>query len=168
MAACSEPVRQATLESRVVGWQSLSGRVGRKMRLCGLCLFLLFCAVGLSGCDGSEPHPTLVNVHGLVSYLERPLSGGSIVFIPDEEHGNTGPLVHADIQPDGTYSLRNSERPGVPPGSYRVTVRSSGPLPGQGGQYWPQPPEKYSDPRTSGLTCKVLAVEQHTINFHLQ
>ncbi|HEV8059800.1 MAG TPA: hypothetical protein VGP68_07995 [Gemmataceae bacterium] len=138
------------------------------MRLCGLCLFLLSCAGGLSGCDGAEAHPTLVNVHGLVSYLERPLSGGSIVFIPDEEHGHTGPLVHADIQPDGTYSLRNGERLGVPPGAYRVTVRSLGTVPSQGSPYWPQPPEKYSDPRTSGLSCKVLAVEQHTINFHLQ
>jgi hypothetical protein len=107
-------------------------------------------------------------VHGTVTYLDRPLSGGSIVFIPDEEHGNSGPLVHADIQTNGTYSLSTGEHPGVAPGTYRVTVRAMATLPSRGSQNWPQPPERYSDPRTSGLSCKVQAVQDHTINFHLQ
>jgi hypothetical protein len=103
-----------------------------------------------------------------VSYLDRPLQGGTIVFIPDEERGTTGSLIHADIQPNGTYSLRTGTQEGVAPGAYRVTVRPASPLPGRARTDWPQPPERYCDPRTSGLSCKVQNVEAHTINFHLQ
>lgn len=110
----------------------------------------------------------MTKVYGTVTYLNRPLSGGTIVFIPDEERGTTGSLIHADIQPNGTYSLRTGEHEGVAPGSYRVTVRPADFAPDRTRQNWPQPPERYSDPRTSGLSCKVQNVELHTINFHLQ
>ena len=99
------------------------------MRHGGLCLALLFCACGLIGCGSADPPPSRTLVHGTVSYLNRPLVGGTIVFIPDEERGTTGPLIHADIQPDGTYSLRTGELAGVVPGSYLVTVRSTRALP---------------------------------------
>ena len=138
------------------------------MRHGGLCLALLFCACGVIGCGGAEPPPSRTLVHGTVSYLNRPLVGGTIVFIPDEQRGTTGPLIHADIQPDGSYSLRTGELAGVVPGSYLVTVRSMATLPTRGSQNWPQPPERYSDPRSSGLSCKVQAVESHTINFFLE
>jgi hypothetical protein len=149
-------------------WWTLSGQVGRIMRPGGICLFWLFCASALHGCGDAESQPSLALVRGTVTYLDRPLSGGRIVFIPDEERGTSGSLIHADIQPNGTYSLRTGEHDGVAPGSYRVTVRIADAPPGRGRQNWPQPPERYSDPRTSGLACKVQAVEVHTINFHLQ
>jgi hypothetical protein len=133
-----------------------------------LCIVMLFCAVGPIGCGAAEPAPTRTLVHGTVTYLNRPLTGGTIVFIPDEARGTTGPLIRADIQSDGTYSLRTGEVAGVIPGSYLVTVRATAALPTRGSQNWPQPPERYSDPRTSGLSCKVQAVESHTINFHLE
>ena len=134
----------------------------------GFCLFLLVCAFSLPGCDGAEPAASLTVVHGRVTYLEQPIAGGSIVFIPDEERGGSGTPVNADIQADGTYSLRNGEHAGIRPGAYRVTVRAA-PRPFvRGGFAAPEPPERYSDPRTSGLSCKVQPVEDHTINFHLQ
>jgi hypothetical protein len=138
------------------------------MRPKAICLFLLFCAICLCGCDYAPAPSSLTKVHGTVTYLDRPLSGGTIVFIPDEERGTTGSLIHADIQPNGTFSLRTGELEGVAPGSYRVTVRPANSVPDRSRQNWPQPPERYSDPRTSGLACKVQTVELHTINFHLQ
>jgi hypothetical protein len=138
------------------------------MRARGVSLLWLFCAISLYGCDNPESPPVLTKVFGTVSYLDRPLQGGTIVFIPDEERGTTGALVHADIQLNGTYSLRTGTQEGIAPGAYRVTVRPASALPGRARQDWPQPPERYSDPRTSGLSCKVQNVEAHTINFHLQ
>ena len=76
--------------------------------------------------------------------------------------------VQGEIQADGTYALRTGEHAGIRPGAYRVTVRSIGILAFQNRLSSPQPPERYSDPRTSGLACKVQTVEDHTINFHLQ
>jgi hypothetical protein len=168
LACYDELAIQPALPRQFTDLRKLSGQVGRIMRPGGLFLVLLFCAGSLFGCGGAESPPPRTNVHGIVTYLNRPLVGGTIVFIPDEERGNTGPLIHADIQPDGTYSLRTGELVGVVPGSYWVTVRSTGVLPTRGSQNWPQPPERYSDPRTSGLSCKVQAVEAHTINFYLQ
>lgn len=138
------------------------------MRPGWICLFLLGSTLNLSGCENAETQPALVKVHGTVTYLDRPLAGGTIVFIPDEERGTVGALIHADIRTNGTYSLQTGEHEGVAPGSYRVTVRLADPTPDRSRQTWPQPPERYSDPRTSGLSCKVQAVELHTINFHLQ
>jgi hypothetical protein len=134
----------------------------------GYCLSLLICAVSLFGCDGPETTIPLTVVRGKVTYLERPVAGGSIVFIPDEERGASGTPVHAEIQADGTYSIRTGEHAGIRPGAYRVTVRSAGIVSPGGGFGPPETPERYSDPRTSGLSCKVQAVEEHTINFHLQ
>jgi hypothetical protein len=135
------------------------------MKAGAICLFSLSCLFCAIACDSAELRPSLTLVHGTVTYLERPISGGSIVFIPDEERGTIGKPVHADIQPDGTYSLRLGEHAaGICPGKYRVTVGCS-----RQTRYGSiQPPERYSDPVTSGLTCKVEAVGDHTINFHLQ
>jgi hypothetical protein len=89
-----------------------------------------------------------------------------VVFIPDEERGTTGQPIRAEIQGDGSYSLRTGEHAGIPPGKYRVTVGSS--ESSWGRQSFPTPPDRYSDPARSGLACKVEPVADHTINFHLQ
>src|SRR4051812_38651422 len=73
----------------------------------------------LAGCGGGGK---LASVRGKFSYKNAPLPAGTIVFSPDENRGNTGPLARADIQPDGSYSLRTGEAPGAAAGWYRVTV----------------------------------------------
>src|SRR5437764_6589895 len=135
--------------------RTFSGQVGRIMRPNAICLFSLFCAISLCGCEYAPAQPTLTKVYGTVSYLNRPLQGGTIVFIPDEERGTTGSLIHADIQSNGTYFLRSGSQEGVAPGTYRVTVRPADAAPGRVRQNGPQPPERYCDPKTSGLSCKV-------------
>jgi hypothetical protein len=136
------------------------------MRPGGSWLISLFCVVGVLGCDSAETKEPLTIVHGIVTFLERPLAGGCVVFIPDEDRGNSGIPVRADIQVDGTYSMRTGEHAGILPGKYRVTVSSNGAYQARGSYL--QPPERYSNPATSGLACKVEPVADHTINFHLQ
>src|SRR5205814_10691646 len=110
---------------------------------------LLVSAAGC-GADGTALTP----VRGKVYYRGVLLSRGTVVFIPDEDRGNRGPLARAEIQPDGSYVLRSGEEAGAVPGWHRVTVvavedgsPTSGPR--------PLVPQKYSDPGLSDLTYQV-------------
>src|SRR5262245_8211006 len=133
----------------------------------------LICAVGfllLAGCGGEQPKLALV--HGKVSHDGVPLPGGSIVFTPDAARGNTGPLACAEIQPDGTYSLRTADQPGAAPGWHRVTVVSVSVAPPPGpGQRFTVPrslvDSRYRDPNLSGLTCEVKPAQDNVLDFNL-
>ena len=97
---------------------------------------------------------------------------GSIVFAPDLMRGATGPVLRADIQPDGTYYLRTGERSGAAPGWYHVTLLAlEQPRPTPPGFYAAAPrsllPERYRDPELSGLVCEVKAIEENVLDFHL-
>lgn len=121
--------------------------------------------VGAAGCgvDGTALTP----VRGKVYYRGVPLSRGTVVFIPDENRGNRGPLARAEIQPDGSYVLRSGEEAGAVPGWHRVTVVAV-----DDGSYatGPRPllPSKYSDPGQSELSCQVEAGKENGIDLRLQ
>jgi hypothetical protein len=129
------------------------------------CLLLL-----AAGCrSGSAP---LTPVRGKVSYRGQLLRSGAIVFTPDTARGTQGELAFAEIQPDGTYTLKTGDAAGAVPGWHRVTVCSLFPpaaaLPGQP----PAPavsvlPARYHDPRLSGLSCEVKAEQTNSIDFQL-
>ena len=121
---------------------------GRLLLWLGLCCW--FC-----GCDKADRPDRFTKVRGTVTYLNRALPTGSIVFIPDETRGFAGPMARAEIQQDGSYSLRTGDRPGVAPGKYRVTVRAVAAVVGRPGQTYLLAPERYSDPGQSGLACEV-------------
>jgi len=110
----------------------------------------------------------MTRVRGTVTYLNRVLPTGSIVFIPDETRGFAGPMARGEIQQDGSYSLHTGDRPGAVPGKYRVTVRAVGAVAGRPGQSCLLTPERFSDPESSGLACEVKKVEENVINIHLQ
>ncbi len=122
------------------------------------------------GCrSGSAP---LAAVHGKVSYRGQYLRSGTIVFAPDASRGNRGELAYADIQPDGSYTLKTGDALGAAPGWHRVTVCSllpaAAPYPGQRA---PLPvsllPARYREPQLSGLTCEVKAGEANSIDIQL-
>jgi hypothetical protein len=112
----------------------------------------------LAGCG--EDRPTLTPVRGQVFYRGAPLTGGTIVFTPDADRGNHGPLALAEIQPDGTYTLRTSQEAGAVPGWHRVSV--AGPTSA------PALPRKYSDPERSGESREVQPGGVNTFDFHLE
>jgi hypothetical protein len=134
------------------------------------CCLSAACLLLLAGCGDEQPK--LAIVHGKVSHDGVPLPGGTIVFTPDSARGNVGPLARAEIQPDGTYSLRTGDQAGATPGWHRVTVVSvevaALPPPGQ---RFALPhsllPPRYRDPDLSGLTCEVKPAQDNVLDFNL-
>lgn len=81
---------------------------------------LLVC---LSGCGKGEAQ--LVPVEGRIVYRGQPVDAGTVVFTPDTERGNTGPIAWAEIQPDGRFRLKSDDRDGATLGWHRVTIAGS-------------------------------------------
>jgi len=124
----------------------------------------------LAGCQqGKTP---LAPVHGKISYRGTALQGGTVVFTPDASRGTTGPLAQAEIQSDGSYTLRSGQGYGAVPGWHRVTVAAvyaaAGP-PGDEQFAVPQSlvPDRYRDPQLSGLVCEVKADQPNSFDFNL-
>jgi hypothetical protein len=123
------------------------GRVG----LCGLLL------VGLAGCSTETAKHEAVQ--GRVFFHNEPVRGGTIVFTPDAERGNQGPMATGEIQSDGSYTLRTGAEPGAVLGWHRVTIAAGPDC---------QPlPRKYSDPKLSDQSREVKAGEANAFDFHL-
>jgi hypothetical protein len=110
-----------------------------------------------AGCGGGADQ--LAPVQGRVFFRGRPLTGGTIVFVPDPERGGRGPLALGEIGPDGHYHLLSDGRHGAVPGWHRITVAGSDaemPL-----------PRSYSDPERSGKSCEVKAGRANVIDIQL-
>lgn len=139
----------------------------RKARLLALALMSLACAALAWGC-GKRPLP-LTPVTGKVTYRGFALPSGTIVFAPDTQKGESGPLAHGRIREDGSFSLYTGDTYGATPGWYRVTVLSIGSsLPGEP-YATPQSvlPDKYRDPDLSLLSREVLPHKSNHIDFIL-
>jgi hypothetical protein len=132
------------------------------LRAVGLAILLLIAAVG---CPSSgDP---LTPVKGKVTYKGAPVQGGTVVFIPDTARGTHGPMAMADIQPDGTFSLKTNETLGAVPGWHKVTIAWMRPgALGQDAQS--MVPRKYRDPQSSGLAREVYANKPNTIELDLE
>jgi hypothetical protein len=115
---------------------------------------------GLAGCGPSEP--ILCPVQGKVWCNGQPLTGGVIVFTPDVDRGNRGPLAHGLIRPDGTYTLTTERQAGAVLGWHRVTVATM-PLPGTSISV----AERYRQPDLSGLVAEVKITRTGSLDFHL-
>jgi hypothetical protein len=124
-------------------------------RLC-LCGILLLCN---AGCPTDAPKTGAVQ--GRVYFHNQPLHGGTIVFTPDAERGNDGPMATAEIQADGSYKLQTGKEPGAVVGWHRVTI-ASGP---ESSQILPR---KYSDPKLSDQSREVKAGQTNAFDFHLE
>jgi hypothetical protein len=128
----------------------------------------IVCSGLMVGCDpGPQP---LAPVTGQVTYQNQPLPRGTIVFVPDADRGNNGPLAQGIIQSQGRYSLQTEGKPGAPPGWYRVTVIAVEESPAyRGVRFTPRSlvPERYRDPQLSDLVCEVKPGQENGINFNL-
>src|SRR5713226_7256559 len=76
----------------------------RMTRGLGRVLRLAASAFSFAGCDGQTPQFT--PVMGKVSCRGISLPVGTIVFAPDSDRGNNGPMAKGSIQPDGKYMLK--------------------------------------------------------------
>ncbi len=111
--------------------------------------------VAVIGCGGSQPVP---RVQGRITINGNPLPGGTIVFEPDVQKGNTSKYeLRAQIDPanPGIYELK-SDGDAVTPGWYRVAIfaiespnRMTPPV-------W-LADQRYANVKTSGLSVEVVA-----------
>jgi hypothetical protein len=127
-------------------------------------LGLAFTSAG--GCGSAESGFPLVT--GRVYYHGQPLSGGLIVFTPDEERGNSGPLAKAAIGPDGRFSLRSEGKLGAAPGWHRVTIAPA-PVAYKSTrlQLYQSPPIRLRSPQFSGLSREVKTGSANAFDFLL-
>ncbi len=132
--------------------------------LCILCTILV-----MGGCADSGPRVTIVR--GKVTYRGEPVSQGTIHFAP-QESANKEVLRPAvgNLSKDGSFELRAFPgKVGALPGEYAVSVRSyTGTFMDRNVQYLV--PEKFADPKTSGLKATVPAdsADPHILNFELR
>ena len=129
-------------------------------------------AIALGGCDSGLKYEH-AKVHGKVTYQGKPLTFGSVLFMPMEapKEGLIQP-ASGSINPDGTYELKSQSDAGAILGEHRVLViavdggkpaevteEAKGPSPAnasKSGQYKSAIPKKYSDPGASPLIRKVV------------
>jgi hypothetical protein len=137
------------------------------MRTLPFGLRTLAAAALLSAAGCGSDSAALTPVCGKVYYQGMPLSRGTVVFIPDENRGNRGPLARAEIQPDGTYALRTDDADGAVPGWHKVTIVAV-----DDGPFATGPrsllPKKYSDPGLSDLSYLVEPGKENGIDLRLQ
>ncbi|MGE5195122.1 MAG: carboxypeptidase-like regulatory domain-containing protein [Deltaproteobacteria bacterium] len=143
-----------------------------RTRACALCAFACLAA---SGCGGQAEVPELVPVTGKVTFGGQPLADALVVFMPadpSEEEGMTDivrPTARTDA--DGSYELAWNDNTGAPPGKYNIIIMAFKPR-GETDDTEERPasliPEKYGDPKASGLAREVKDAGDNVINFDLQ
>ncbi|MCY2989922.1 MAG: hypothetical protein NTY19_18930 [Planctomycetota bacterium] len=139
--------------------------------------FVVFAAwtltVTLLGCKGGNT-PSMEKVSGLATLHNKPLTKGSIQFMPDNSKGTHGRMALGEIGPDGKFILTTFKPgDGVQVGFYRVVVNCQDVVPfdPQNPKQPPRPksliPERYADENTSGLTAEVKQGTQNKFTFEL-
>jgi hypothetical protein len=138
-------------------------------------LFLGMLGSAIGGCSREIQHEH-ARVHGKVSYQGKPVTFGSVLFIPVETP-KEGLMESASgsINSDGNYELASQSTPGAILGAHKVLViavagpnqaqrpessKSNGPAPvatkgSKEVQLKSAIPKKYADPSTTTLTFKV-------------
>src|SRR5262249_30650474 len=74
----------------------------------------------LAGCGQGQP--SLVPTEGRILYHGQPVDAGTVVFTPDPDRGNSGPIAWGEIQPNGRFRLKSDDRDRAVVRWHRVTV----------------------------------------------
>jgi len=130
---------------------------------------LLPMLTGIVGCGPQTDRSPTAPVQGKISYQDKPLERGTVVFFPK----SGGKTATGTIQPDGSYTLSTySQGDGALLGEHNVTVISERDM----SNVLPEDPEaslepsliptKYNLQKTSGLTANVQEGDNQ-IDFEL-
>ena len=115
------------------------------------CIITLTCIIGCG-----RPRPQIVRVEGTVTLDAKPLRAATVVMIPVD--GPTRGEARAITDEAGHFDMVHdvfADTFGVPAGRYRLIVAAFR-MPSDGsGQPARVAPERYADPRTSGLELHV-------------
>jgi hypothetical protein len=79
----------------------------------------LLCLIAIAGCGSTG------TVSGKVTFKDKPLTVGEVVFTTDEG----GHVFRSDLSQDGSYRVS-----GIPPGSVKITITTPYPAEGTGGR----------------------------------
>jgi hypothetical protein len=113
----------------------------------------LVVVAGAGGCGGADPGPKVFPVTGTVTSQQKPVTGGSILFMSDK-----GLAATAELDAAGHYKVSTQYGSGLPAGAYKVSISPPPPplnsLPEKEDSH-PEIPKKYRDLGTSGLTAVV-------------
>ncbi len=122
--------------------------------------------VGSVGCSSSVPVAP-ASVRGVVTFQNRPLTGGLIVFAPDREKGNSAKAVRATIDAEGRYSLSTDGSTHVAPGWYRIAIADP---PGTFAEEFGFPPfpNALRRPDRSGLSREVRPGVENVLDFLIE
>lgn len=126
----------------------------RKLSAAALLMVAICCAFLCASC--SKKDPAVVEIHGRVTYLGKPVSPGTISFSPQNvQMGATQRPATAVLDANGTYRIKAfRDRYGMPPGEYAVSVLSyNGSMLDSTVEYLV--PQKFANSSTSGLLAKV-------------
>ena len=115
---------------------------------------LCLAALGVPGCSREEP---MGPEAGRVTFQGKAVSEGRITF----HDADRGIFIVAPLEADGRYTVRMAQGPGLPIGSYRVTIEP--PLPtivtGEAKnapkREFPSIPPRYHSPATSPLRAEI-------------
>jgi hypothetical protein len=112
--------------------------------------------LGLSGCGTKGPR--LARVEGKMTAGTELLRTGTVIFYPNAKRGNlSAEEPRGQIDPEGNYKIFTGAKEGVAPGWYKVAVTAAEQV-DPNNPYFTKwlIPEKYIDPRTSGLEVEVV------------
>lgn len=126
---------------------------------------LLIVATCIVGCDSGPKLPPMQRVTGTVTIDGAPLPRGDIQFEPSSTQGAS---AVGTIDASGNYELTTAGVKGAIIGTHTVTV-SAREVPRDETDTFPKSliPEKYSQPRESGISKEVTAGAANVINIEL-
>jgi hypothetical protein len=104
-------------------------------------------------------------VHGEVTFQNRAMAGGLVVFVPNADRGCTGKMHTATVSADGTYQLADGAK-AITPGWYRIALAD--PIEWYGSDWAQAFPAALRRPDLSGLEREVKADQDHTFDFKIE
>jgi hypothetical protein len=128
-------------------------------RACFFAIVVLLAFGMVGGCSRSGP--PLATVKGQVTLNDKPVTSGIVIFQSEDGLVN----VMDDLDSEGNYELRTHDAAGLPPGTYKISLKPAAPVLStpplaDDGQRNPivldkTIPAKYYDAATSGLIVEV-------------
>jgi hypothetical protein len=134
-------------------------------RTAAFCLGLVACFSTLACTKAPVARTDLVPVSGKVTFQGKPLADAKIVFVPTGKDDPDRPAAVTDAE--GAYELVCDDQAGAPPGNYQVVIMAFGPSTDDEVRPASLIPEKYTNPKKSGLTAVVKDQDENVIDFTL-
>lgn len=131
----------------------------------------MVCLLYLAGCSGSDATAikNLVPVSGSITLEDEPLESGTVFFVPEQAGGQP---ASGQISNGKFTMLTTVDAKGVVAGKYLVRIESRDTPEPSPKDLYPKPgpsliPEKFTDPKTSGLMVDVES-GMPAINWNLK